>query len=175
MQRPRNIVSVDAVEWTRSDQGAIGAPPDDRFHRFQWRRAKLGAAAGGQLLGASLYELLPGHRLFPVHYHWANEEALYVVEGSGTLTVPEGDFPIAAGDYAAFPRGPAGSHQVLNTSSAPLRVLIFSTMIHPDVVVHPRNGKVLIFAGGAPGGPPEGRTLQILRGDAGTSFWEGEE
>ena len=44
-------------------------------------RAKLGGQAGGEHLGASLYEIPPGQATFPFHAHFANEELLIVIEG----------------------------------------------------------------------------------------------
>jgi hypothetical protein len=40
--------------------------------------------AGGEKLGYSLYEVPLGRRAWPCHYHHANEEAIYVLYGSGT-------------------------------------------------------------------------------------------
>ncbi len=48
---------------------------------FSHRRAKLGARAGSERLGASLYELDPGKAAFPLHYHLGNEELLIVISG----------------------------------------------------------------------------------------------
>ena len=47
---------------------------------FSWRRARLGRQAGGERLGASLFELPPGQAAFPLHFHLANEELLIVSE-----------------------------------------------------------------------------------------------
>jgi hypothetical protein len=57
-----------------------------------------------------------------------------------------------------------------------LRYLCFSTMIEPDVMVYPDSGKIGLFAGSAPGGPKEKRTLsKFLRSDAEIGYYEGEE
>ena len=45
-------------------------------------------------------------------YHDANEKALYVLEGTGVVRLPDGEYPIGKGDYLAFPRGPEGAHVV---------------------------------------------------------------
>ena len=45
---------------------------------FSFVRKRLGAAAGGQKIGASWFELQPGKKAFPFHYHLANEEAVFV-------------------------------------------------------------------------------------------------
>lgn len=48
-------------------------------------RKQLGALAGSEKLGCSLYQLPPGCHSFPDHFHYANEEAIYVLEGQGRL------------------------------------------------------------------------------------------
>ena len=166
MNRPPNVVHENQLEWAEESRPA----------RFRFRRKPLGAVAGGRKLGCSLYEVLPGCRSWPYHYHWGNEEAIYVLEGSGTLRIAGQEVPIAKGDYVALPAGPAGAHQVMNSSHEPLRYLCFSTMIEPDVVVYPDSNKVGLVAGAAPGGPQEKRTFgMFLKADAQVSYWEGEE
>jgi uncharacterized cupin superfamily protein len=167
--RPNNVVSEAELGWS------------ERLHgeRFGHRRKQLGSAAGGRRLGCSLYEVPPGRAAFPRHYHLANEEAIYVLEGSGTLRIgrEEGEeVELSRGDYVALPVGADGAHQLVNTSGAALRYLCFSTMAEPDVMVYPDSGKVGVFGGAAPGGPKDERTFaKFLRDDAEVGYYEGEE
>ena len=103
---------------------------------FAFRRKRLGAAAGGAGIGVSWFEIQPGKKAFPNHFHLANEEAVYVLEGEGILRLGEEMHHIRAGDYIAFPPGPPG-HQILNRGTAPLRYLALSTMREPEVAVYP--------------------------------------
>src|SRR5262245_10111821 len=112
MERPNTVVNEEKVAWDEQDHG-----------RMAWKRKNLGAAATGSKLGCSLYELAPGKKSFPYHYHTANEEAIYVLEGSGTLRLGGSEVPIAKGDYITLQVGEEGAHQVLNTSEASLRYL----------------------------------------------------
>ncbi len=144
--------------------------------KFGHRRKQLGSAAGGERLGCSLYEVPPGRRAWPYHYHLANEEAIYVLLGSGTLRIGEREVALSRGDYVALPVVESGAHQIINTSDETLRYLCFSTIIEPDVMVYPDSDKIGLFAGSAPGGPKEKRTLsKFLRGDAEVDYYEGEE
>ncbi|GGN11646.1 cupin domain-containing protein [Halarchaeum nitratireducens] len=133
---------VDAtdLDWTGTDTD-----------RMTFRRKKLGAAAGGDALGCSLYELAPGDSAWPYHYHAANEEALYVLAGGGRLRTANGEYAIEAGDYAAFPTGEAGGHRVVNDGDDALRYLVVSTMAEPEVVRYPDGEGVGVMVGGAPG------------------------
>lgn len=119
------------------------------------RRKQLGAAAGGSELGCSLYELPAGEESWPYHYHTANEEALFVLEGEGRIRLAGDSHELAAGDYVALPAAEEGGHRVVNDSSGPLRYLLVSTMHEPDVTVYPDSGKIGVFVGAPPGGDSE--------------------
>lgn len=161
------VVSAAELEWTDhdySDRGREG-------HRF--RRTQLGAAAGSRALGASLYEVPSGKRTWLPHYHTGNAEAVYVLDGEGTVWLgpDRAERVVSSGDYVALPRGEAGYHDVV-AGDEWLRYLMVSTMNEPDVTVYPDDGKVGLFAGSAPGGESNERTLSTyLDADAGVEYW----
>lgn len=158
------VVHTDQLEWAQQSHGD-----------FQVHRKPLGQLAGNQKLGCSLYEIPPSCRAWPYHYHYANEEAIYILEGSGTLRLAGEEVPISQGDYIAFPTGAEAAHQIINTSAAPLRYLCFSTMIEPDVTAYPDSGKIGVFAGAAPGGAKDQRTLgAFFPAEAEVNYWDGE-
>jgi uncharacterized cupin superfamily protein len=142
---------------------------------YEWARMRLGRRLGGARLGASLYELPPGQRLWPYHFHHANEELLIVLAGSVTLRTPTAEQPLGTGDTALFEAGPAGAHAVENTASGPARLLVVSTMIEPDIAEFPDSGKVGLFAGAAPGAPTDAGTLERFVRNEPVDYWEGEE
>jgi uncharacterized cupin superfamily protein len=153
-------------------------PWDETTHgeRFAHRRKQLGKAAGGREIGCSLYEIPPGKRPFPYHFHTANEEAMYVLAGSATLRLAGEDLRVRAGDYVAFPVGPSGAHQVINDSRETLRILMISTMIEPEIAVYPDSEKIGVFAGSAPGGDPVIRSVfSFWPHAAQVDYWHGEE
>jgi uncharacterized cupin superfamily protein len=158
-------------------EGDLGWIERAHGERFGHRRKELGSAADGQKLGCSLYEVPPGRAAFPRHYHLAEEEAIYVLEGSGTLRIGQGgrEVKVSRGDYAALPVGPDAAHQLVNTSGATLWYLCFSTMAELDVAVYPDSGKVGIFGGLVPEGPEERTSARYLRGDAEVGYYDGEE
>ena len=114
---------------------------------FSSRAARIGEHAGGEELGATLYEILPGGAISPYHIHHGNEEILFVLSGSPELRTPNGVRLLETGAVVAFPRGRRGAHRVKNSSPAPARVLIVSTMNFPDLVEHPDTGTWLSMAG----------------------------
>jgi uncharacterized cupin superfamily protein len=155
------VVSEADLDWTDTDEG------DARF-----RRKQLGAAAGGEDLGCSLYELPAGAKSWPYHYHTGNEEAVYVLAGEGLLVLDGDEHAIEAGDYAAFPADESGGHRVVNDSDGPLRYLAVSTMRDPDVTVYPEMDKIGVFAGSAPGSSDERAVHGYYERDSDVAYWE---
>jgi uncharacterized cupin superfamily protein len=139
---------------------------------FSYRRARIGWRAGGKQLGASVYEIEPGSAPFPYHWHGANEEMLVVLSGRPTLRTPAGDRRLAPGDVVIFGTGEEGAHQVINRAGEPVRVLMVSTMIAPEIGGYPNSGKrgLMVRAPGAPGGGDQGFWRE---GDE-VDYWEGE-
>ena len=140
---------------------------------FTYRRARLARQAGGEHLGASMYEIPPGEASFPYHAHVANEELMLVFAGRPSVRTPSGWRELAPGDVVAFPAGEEGAHQVVNRSAAPARVLVVSTMIAPEIAFYPDSGKLMATTR-PPGAAAEGLMELFLRSQA-VGYWEGEE
>jgi len=153
-------VNETDVDWTERERGETA-----------FRRKKLAAAAGGDRLGCSLYELPPGEKSWPFHYHTGNEEALYVLSGSGQLRTADGVEPLDSGDYAVFRIGEEGAHRVVNDGDEPLRYLALSTMHEPDVTVYPDSGKIGVYAGSAPGSDDPRTVAGYYRRDDDVDYW----
>lgn len=161
-----HVVHEGALPWNEVTQGP----------KVAYRRKQLGAAARGRKLGCSLMELPPGKHAFPHHYHLANEEAYFILSGTGRLRLGEETLAVKAGDYVALVSGPEGAHQLVNDGAGPLRYLAFSTMVEPEITVYVDSKKVFLMAGSAPGGDKAGRTLSaILPLSAEVDYWSGEE
>jgi uncharacterized cupin superfamily protein len=155
----------------RVDEANLFADDWDDEHAREgnsWRVARVGERVGGRRIGASLYEIEPGLRSWPYHFHYGNEEWLLVVAGRPTLRTPDGERELAEGDVVCFPAGPGGAHSVENRSDEPARVLMLSTLVTPSISVYPDSDKV----GVRPGVPED--TLNFLRPDA-VDYWAGEE
>jgi uncharacterized cupin superfamily protein len=148
---------------------------DSERSGFTYRRAKLGGQAGGERLGASLYEIPPGQATFPFHAHFANEELLIVVEGRPSLRTPAGWRELDQGEVVSFKVGHDGAHQVMNRSEEPARVLVVSEMNAPEVSFYPDTGKVLAGTR-PPGGAGTAEDIfETFRLDDAADYWEDEE
>jgi uncharacterized cupin superfamily protein len=151
------VFNLHGDEWDRVEE------------RPGWRSkdAWVGAKLDSELMGASMYELEAGDRLWPYHTHHANEEWMIVLRGRPTLRTPEGEQELNEGDVVAFPRGESGAHQVSNSTSAPIRVLMLSTLLAPDVVEYLDSGKIAAIDA------QRKRLFRSFRG-ADAEYWEGE-
>lgn len=149
---------------------------EDQHGDFSYARKQLGVPAGGEKLGASLYKLMPGKKAFPYHFHHANEEAVFILEGEGTIRINNEMREVSKGDYIAFPIGPEHAHQIINTSKNALIFLCFSTMNHPDISEYPDSKKFGVSAGAAPGAKQEKFLLKAyFLKESNVPYFEGEE
>jgi uncharacterized cupin superfamily protein len=157
-------VNESDIEWSEYDQGAN-----------QFRRKRLSNAVGTDELGCSLYELESGTRAWPYHYHTANEEAMFVLAGTGLVRTDDDECAVDAGDFLTFPADESGGHQVVNDSDGPLRYLMVSTMEEPDVTVYPEMEKIGVFAGSAPGSADERTVHGYYPRDGDVEYWDSDE
>ncbi|HEY4121654.1 MAG TPA: cupin domain-containing protein [Byssovorax sp.] len=142
-KRSANVVNLESVEPHTFGKGKLGA-----------RTRRLGAASGGRALGCTHHELEPGKTSYPFHFHSAFEEAMYVLEGEGTLRLGDQRIELRPGDYVSMPAGPSYAHTVANTGERRLVYLCMSGPATPatlDVVAYPDSNKVSFASGVEPG------------------------
>ena len=142
-RRHPNVVGIEEVKPQEMSQGD-----------FAQKARRLGHAAGSRALGCTYYELPPGKTSFPFHFHSAIEEAIYVLEGEGTLRMGKAQIAIGQGDYVGIPPGPDHSHALANRGQGPLRYLCMSGPASPmtlDIIAYPDSRKIALAAGVDPG------------------------
>ena len=112
--------------------------PDGEHNKFfEFQRSNVSGHFSGGKLGVYFYTIQPGKANFPYHYHSANEEIFYIINGQGTLKTPEGEKIVSEGDVIVMPANENGAHQLINTSDIPLVYLEVITQNLPDVVLYP--------------------------------------
>ncbi len=111
------------------------------------RAARIGERAGGEHLGASVYELQPGEEMV-FHYHVQREELLIVLSGRLDLRSATGWEELPEGEVVAFPRGERGAHGYRNSGDEPIRVLMVSEMDGPNISVYPDTNQIGVFDAG---------------------------
>jgi len=108
----------------------------------------LGDAAGITQFGVNLLKLPPGTWSSQRHWHTAEDEFVYVVEGEVVLVTNDGEQTLRAGDSAGFKCGVADGHQLQNRSSRDAVVLEIGTrrpeeddVDYPDIDLRAPRGR----------------------------------
>jgi len=143
--------------------------------KFDAKISRMGPVVGAQKLGAMLTVVEPGKRAFPFHVHHDIEEMFYVIEGEGEYRFGAETYPIRQGDLLGAPTGgPERAHQIVNTGSATLKYLSFSTMNKMDIVEYPDSNKFLAFSS-EDGNVQTARVRYIGRLETSIGYFDGED
>jgi uncharacterized cupin superfamily protein len=116
-------------------KGSSYPPPHDAPCAERVRR-RLGDAAGLTQFGVNLLELPPGVWSSQRHWHSEEDEFVYVLSGEVTLIDDAGEHLLRAGDCAAFPKGAADGHRLVNRSGAMAVCLEVGTRSQNDVCIY---------------------------------------
>ena len=130
------MINIDEIEWDEWTHG----------EHYGVRSKCLSDSAGGQAIATRMQELDPGKQSTPLHFHTAEEEHLFIVEGECTLLHGEECVHMIAGDYACFMPGDDRGHALLNHSKEICRYLIIGQRDQKDTVVYPEEGQVHVKA-----------------------------
>ena len=111
------------------------APCADRI------RQRLGDAGGLSDFGVNLMHLPPGNWSSQRHWHSHEDEFVYVLQGELTLIEDGGETVLRAGDCAAFPKGVANGHHLVNRSGRPCTFIAIGKVAlsdchYPDIDLH---------------------------------------
>lgn len=87
------------------------------------RRWRLGDAAGLTQFGVNLLRLPAGAWSSQRHWHSAEDEFVWVLEGEVALVTDEGEQRLMAGDCAGFAAGVPSGHHLVNRSAREAVVL----------------------------------------------------
>lgn len=89
----------------------------------QRKRFRLGDAAGLTQFGVNLLRLPPGVWSSQRHWHAAEDEFVYVLEGEVVLVTGAGEEVLRAGDCAGFKAGEADGHHLQNRTNVEVVLL----------------------------------------------------
>jgi uncharacterized cupin superfamily protein len=112
-------IDLDAVPVST---GSGYPPPFDTPCSRRVRR-RLGDVAGLTDFGVNLLRLPPGSWSSQRHWHSAEDEFVYVLEGEVVLVTDAGDEVLRPGDCAGFKAGVQDGHHLQNRSTADAVVL----------------------------------------------------
>jgi uncharacterized cupin superfamily protein len=116
MSRRIDVTTVPTIS------GCGYPPPFDRPCAGR-KRQRLGDAAGLSDFGVNLLRLPPGTWSSQRHWHSAEEEFVYVLEGELVLVTDAGEEILRAGDCAGFTAGIHDGHHLQNRTDRDAVVL----------------------------------------------------
>jgi len=99
------------------ESGGTYPPPFDRPCMAQTCQ-RLARFAGLTQFGVNVTVIEAGAWSSQRHWHSAEDEFVYVLEGELTLIEDGGETVLRAGDCAAFPKGTGNGHHMINKSGA---------------------------------------------------------
>lgn len=108
------------------------------FHLKAGERARqsLGDAGGLSDFGVNLMTLPPGAWSSQRHWHTAEDEFIFVLDGEVTLVTDKGEEILRPGDCASFAKGVADGHHLVNKSNKTARVLEVGSRSDVDVCTY---------------------------------------
>lgn len=125
--------------------------PIRRQHPFNANAVRLARAlsdvAGMQRIGIHLVRIEPGRESTQFHYHDADEEFLYVLEGRGIAELGDEEIEVGPGDFMGF-AAPSEPHSLRNPFDEDLVYLMGGERNAHDVVHYPRIRRTLVKSAG---------------------------
>jgi uncharacterized cupin superfamily protein len=100
-----------------------GYPPPYDEPCLQRQRVRLGDAAGLTQFGVNLLRLPPGVWSSQRHWHTAEDEFVYILEGEVVLVTHAGEEVLRAGDCAGFKAGEPDGHHLQNRTATDVLLL----------------------------------------------------
>ncbi len=112
---------------------------DDGFGKTQvdW----ISEPGGLTQFGSFIETLGPGARSSIKHWHSAEDEMVYVLEGEVTLSEGNNDYQLGPGDAATFKAGEPVGHCFENRGSAPVKYLVIGTRAASDTCTYPDHNR----------------------------------
>lgn len=102
-------------------------------------KRRLGDALGLGIFGVNLTTIKPGAQSALRHWHSAQDEFIYVIEGELVLVTDGGEQVLRPGMCAGFPAGKADGHHLVNRGGRDAIYLEIGDRTRNDVVTYPDN------------------------------------
>lgn len=105
-------------------------------NRMRWFR-RLGDHAGLRNFGVNLVRIVPGGQSSARHAHTAQDEFVWVLEGTVELETDAGTEVLLAGMCAGFAAGSGNAHRFVNRSGADVMLLVVGDRSAGDEIFYP--------------------------------------
>jgi uncharacterized cupin superfamily protein len=130
-------IDLDSIEQTNR----TGYPQPYAAEMGKRLYRKLAAEAGIEDFGITHVVLEPGGISSQRHWHESEDEFMAMLEGEAMLVEEDGETMMRAGDCAAFPKGIANGHHLVNRSERDCVFVVVgrpaaSDCHYPDIDMH---------------------------------------
>ena len=98
--------------------------------------AQLAKVVGLTQFGVNLVTLEPGSMSSLRHWHEAEDEFVYVLEGEVTLVDDNGEHVMSAMSFAGFPASCANAHHLVNRSARTVSFLVAGSRRPGQEIIH---------------------------------------
>lgn len=151
----------------KTSQEEIQKVKKEQHGKYQYTKYQVTDRSEFQQMYAAIYEIPPKSYNYPYHYHIANTELFYIIQGEGILETEEGEIPLKAGDVIVIPPGEKGAHRIYNPSDKMLfRYLDVDTVNSPEIVKYPHSQKTGILV--------HNQSADFYKEEERVSYYEGE-
>jgi len=118
-------------------ESASGYPEPYRQAVAGRSRRRLGNVVGLDQFGVNLTRLAPGAQSSQRHWHQAEDELVYMLEGELVLCEDDGETLLRPGDAAGWKAGVPNGHCLVNRSSRDAVFLEIGARAETDLVTYP--------------------------------------
>ena len=138
----RHILRTSEIDWSTVRAGRHPFNPDSEM-----KMARLGDQTGMTRVLTNLVRLPPGKESFIPHSHAVEEEFIFVLEGTGVVTLDGETHTVGPGDFIGFPTDGV-VHGFRNTGTTDLLYLTAGERARVEVAEMPSIGKTALFRPG---------------------------
>ena len=138
----RHIVRTRDIDWSQVRAGRHPFNPGSEM-----RRVGLGDQTGMRRVLTNLIRLPPGKESFIAHAHAVEEEFIFILEGTGQVTLDGHVCDVGPGDFIGFPTDGV-VHAFRNTGTVDLLYLTAGERGRVEVAEMPTIGKIAVFRAG---------------------------
>lgn len=97
----------------------------------------LGDLTGLNGFGFHIIEVPPGKESTEYHVHYYEDECVYILSGSATVTIGDEEFAVSEGDFIGYRAGGL-AHTMLNSGDTTLKCIVVGQRLAHDVGDYPR-------------------------------------
>lgn len=133
----RNAAPIDHKDIpSRPAKSPYPPPYNEGFHpEMLWK--PVGAMLGLRNFGVNIVTLPPGARSAERHWHKAQDEFVYLIEGELTILSEAGETTMSQGQSVGFKAGVPDGHVLVNNATEPAVYLCVGDRAHPEHVTYP--------------------------------------